>query len=50
MLKAVNFFKEALRHNHLSHSYLLSGTEDLKLAKEIAKHILCKQEHTACGS
>lgn len=50
MLKVVNFFTEALKQNHLSHSYLLSGTEDLRLAKEIAKHILCKQEHTACGS
>lgn len=50
MLKVVNFFTEALKQNHLSHSYLLSGTEDLNLAKEITKHILCKQEHTACGS
>lgn len=50
MLKVVNFFTEALRQNHLSHSYLLSGTENMDLAKEIAKHILCKQEHTACGS
>lgn len=46
----IDFFKEALERNHLSHSYLISGSEDIELAKSIAQRILCKQEHTGCGS
>ncbi|HAS74197.1 MAG TPA: hypothetical protein DCS67_08655 [Clostridiales bacterium UBA8960] len=46
----IDFFKEALDRNHLSHSYLISGSEDIELAKSIAQRILCKQEHTGCGS
>lgn len=50
MSKVLDFMKESLRKGHLSHSYLISGSEDLTLAKSIAKHVLCKQEHTGCGS
>ena len=50
MTKIVDFFSDALRKGHLSHSYLISGTENLELAKTIAKNILCRQEHTGCGS
>ncbi len=50
MTKIVDFFSDALKNNHLSHSYLISGTENLELAKTIAKNILCRQEHTGCGS
>lgn len=46
----IDFFKEALDRNHLSHSYLISGSEDIDLAKSIAQRILCRQEHTGCGS
>ncbi len=50
MTKIVDFFSDALKKGHLSHSYLISGTENLELAKTIAKNILCRQEHTGCGS
>ena len=50
MTKIVNFFSDALSKSHLSHSYLISGSENLELAKTIASLILCRQEHTGCGS
>jgi len=50
MTKIIEFFNEALKKSHLSHSYLISGTENIELAKIIAKNILCRQEHTGCGS
>lgn len=50
MTNIVNFFSDALSKSHLSHSYLISGTENLELAKTIASLILCRQEHTGCGS
>lgn len=50
MSKALNYIKEALKSGRLSHSYLISGSEEISLGKSIAKHVLCKQEHTGCGS
>lgn len=50
MSKALNYIKEALKSGRLSHSYLISGSEEIALGKSIAKHVLCKQEHTGCGS
>lgn len=50
MREIIDFFKEAIGRNHLSHSYLIAGTESSDLAKDIAKMVLCRQEHTACGS
>ncbi len=50
MTKIIDFFSDAIKKGHLSHSYLISGTENLELAKTIAKNILCRQEHTGCGS
>ena len=50
MSKALNYIKEALKSGRLSHSYLISGSEEITLGKSIAKHVLCKQEHTGCGS
>lgn len=50
MTKIIEFFKDSLIKGHLSHSYLISGSESLELSKEIAKHVFCKQEHTGCGS
>ena len=50
MTNLVNFFSDALSKSHLSHSYLISGSENLELAKTIASLILCRQEHTGCGS
>ena len=50
MSKALNYIKEALKSGRLSHSYLISGSEEISLGKAIAKHVLCKQEHTGCGS
>lgn len=29
---------------------MISGSEEISLGKSIAKHVLCKQEHTGCGS
>ncbi len=48
--KNVEFLLEALKHDRLSHSYIFSGCDDLVVAQTIAQHVLCKQEHTACGS
>lgn len=50
MTNIVDFFSDALSKSHLSHSYLISGSENLELAKTIASLILCRQEHTGCGS
>ena len=50
MSKALNYIEEALKLGRLSHSYLISGSEEILLGKSIAKHVLCKQEHTGCGS
>jgi len=50
MTKMIDFFNDALIKGHLSHSYLISGSENIELAKTIASRILCKQEHTGCGS
>lgn len=50
MNNVLKFFDDVIKKGHLSHSYLLAGTEDLDLAKTIAQKILCKQEHTGCGS
>ena len=50
MREIIDFFKEAIGRNHLSHSYLIVGTESSDLAKDIAKMVLCRQEHTGCGS
>ncbi len=50
MNNVLNFFDDVIKKGHLSHSYLLAGTENLELAKTIAQKILCKQEHTGCGS
>ena len=44
------FLKTAIKEGKLSHSYIFSGIEDLSFPLEIAKMILCKQEHTGCGS
>jgi len=41
---------EALKGNRLSHSYIFSGIEDVSYAVMLAQKILCKQEHTGCGS
>lgn len=49
-MSVMNFFSEAIKHHHLSHSYLMVGSADDEIAKQIAKMILCKQEHTGCGS
>lgn len=48
--KQLHFFKEALLHDKLAHGYILSGLDDVEVAKDIVKHIFCKQEHSACGS
>jgi DNA polymerase-3 subunit delta' len=41
---------DALKRNKLSHSYIFSGIEDVSYAVALAQKILCKQEHTGCGS
>ncbi|MCA0386840.1 MAG: hypothetical protein LCH34_14915 [Firmicutes bacterium] len=50
MFNVLDFFSDALEKGHMSHSYLISGSEDLVMAKTIASKILCRQEHTGCGS
>jgi DNA polymerase III, gamma/tau subunits len=50
MNNVLDFFDDVIKKGHLSHSYLLAGTEDVDMAKTIAQRILCKQEHTGCGS
>jgi len=49
-MSIIEFFNKTLSQNHLSHSYLITGTTNLELAKKIAQLILCRQEHTGCGS
>ena len=48
--KNSNYLLEAMRNDRLSHSYIFSGIEEVSYAVKIAQKILCKQEHTACGS
>lgn len=44
------FLEKAILKGKLSHSYIFSGTDDLAFSTEIAKLVLCKQEHTGCDS
>lgn len=46
----LSFLVNALKQDKLSHSYIFSGTEHLAFARQFAKMILCKQEHTGCDS
>jgi len=48
--KNEDFILDALKGNRLSHSYIFSGIEDVSYAVMLAQKILCKQEHTGCGS
>lgn len=45
-----HFLVDAIKREKLSHSYIFSGMSDLTFAQNIAKMILCKQEHTGCDS
>ena len=40
----------AIQSGHFSQGYIFSGMEDLEFTMEIAKKILCKQEHIGCDS
>lgn len=44
------FLKNAILMGTLSHSYIFSGIDDVSIPLEIAKMVLCKQEHTGCDS
>jgi DNA polymerase-3 subunit delta' len=48
--KNMQFLEEALSNERLSHSYIFSGIEDVGYAVTIAQKILCRREHTGCGS
>lgn len=46
----MQLLEEAQSNGRLSHSYIFSGIEDVEFAVKIAQKILCKREHTGCGS
>lgn len=46
----LNLIKEAIAANRLAHSYVFSASEEIDPSKKITEWILCRQEHTGCGS